>query len=66
MWASDYPHSVTTWPNSRQYIEKQMNGVAPDARAKLLANNAVELYALGRNLVAAQALVCQRDFERLD
>jgi len=46
MWASDYPHSVTTWPNSRQYIEKQMKGVAPDARAELLAGNAVKLYGL--------------------
>jgi predicted TIM-barrel fold metal-dependent hydrolase len=47
MWASDYPHSVTTWPNSRRYIEKQMKGVAPEARARLLAGNAVRLYGLG-------------------
>jgi predicted TIM-barrel fold metal-dependent hydrolase len=47
MWASDYPHSVTTWPNSRQYIDKQMKGVAADARASLLAGNAVKLYGLG-------------------
>jgi predicted TIM-barrel fold metal-dependent hydrolase len=46
MWASDYPHSVTTWPNSRQYIEKQMKGVQPEAQAKLLAGNAVKLYGL--------------------
>ena len=46
MWASDYPHSVSTWPKSAEYIEKQMGGVTPDVRHKLLAGNAVQLYGL--------------------
>lgn len=46
MWSSDYPHSVSTWPNSRKYIEKQMVGVTPEVRHKLLAGNAVRLYGL--------------------
>ena len=46
MWASDYPHSVTTWPNSRSYIEKQMAPCTPEERAKLTAGNAVKLYHL--------------------
>jgi predicted TIM-barrel fold metal-dependent hydrolase len=46
LWASDYPHSVTTWPNSRSYIEKQMAPCTPEERAKLTAGNAVKLYHL--------------------
>jgi len=46
MWASDYPHSVTTWPNSRDYIEKQMAPCSAEERDKLCAGNAVRLYHL--------------------
>src|SRR5579875_2471789 len=46
IWASDYPHSVTTWPNSRSYIEKQMAPCTLEERAKLCAGNAVRLYHL--------------------
>jgi len=46
MWASDYPHSVTTWPNSRDYIAKQMAPCTAEERGKLCAGNAVRLYHL--------------------
>ena len=36
IWASDYPHSVTTWPNSKSYIDKQMAPCTPEERAKLI------------------------------
>ena len=32
MWASDYPHADSTWPDSQQAIEENFNGVAPAAR----------------------------------
>ncbi len=28
MWSSDYPHTDTTWPNSRQYIADTFEGVS--------------------------------------
>jgi len=46
MWASDYPHSVTTWPTSAEYIERQMKGVSPEDRHALLAGNAMRIYHL--------------------
>lgn len=46
MFASDYPHSVSTWPESRKYIDSQMSGLASSGREKLLAGNAVRLYQL--------------------
>jgi predicted TIM-barrel fold metal-dependent hydrolase len=46
MWASDYPHTDSTFPNSRQAIEETL-GALPDAdRRKLTVTNCAELYRL--------------------
>jgi hypothetical protein len=29
MWASDYPHPDSTWPNSRRIVDKQMGELSP-------------------------------------
>ena len=47
MWASDYPHGDSTWPNSQQAIEEQFRGVPPEVRRKVLCDNAKNLYGLG-------------------
>ncbi|MGO9057698.1 MAG: amidohydrolase family protein [Candidatus Binataceae bacterium] len=46
MWSSDYPHTDTTWPNSRKYIEDTFQGVNEEDRHKMLVGNAVKLYKL--------------------
>ena len=46
MWSSDYPHTDTTWPNSRNYIEDTFQGVNEQDRHKLLVGNAAKLYKL--------------------
>ena len=46
MWSSDYPHTDTTWPNSRQYVEETFKGVSEQTKRKILAGNAVRLYGL--------------------
>lgn len=46
LWASDYPHSVTTWPKSSEYIQRQMGDCTDEERAKLLAGNTVRVYRL--------------------
>ena len=46
MWASDYPHPASTWPNSAEVIESQMKGLPDDTVHKLLAGNAQALYGL--------------------
>ncbi|MBV8086191.1 MAG: amidohydrolase [Chloroflexi bacterium] len=46
MWASDYPHPASTWPDSKQVIERQMTGIPEATRKKLLADNAKNLYKL--------------------
>ena len=40
LWASDYPHPDSVWPNSRAAIERQMKSLSPDMRQKLTHDNA--------------------------
>ena len=47
MWASDFPHSDSTWPNSRQVIARDFEGVPDDERRMMVADNAAALYGLG-------------------
>ena len=46
MWASDYPHSDSTWPHSRKMIERDFGGVPDDELALLVGGNAEALYEL--------------------
>ncbi len=47
MWASDYPHPASTWPESQEIISRQLDGVVSEAtRRKLLSENARGLYRL--------------------
>lgn len=46
MWSSDYPHGVTTWPCSRDVIEKNLGTRSDEERQKILSGNARRLYGL--------------------
>ena len=46
LWASDYPHPDSVWPNSRAAIERQMGDISPEIRRKLTHDNAAQLYGL--------------------
>jgi predicted TIM-barrel fold metal-dependent hydrolase len=46
MWASDYPHPASTWPNSLAVIERNFEGISPEVRKKVLLDNVKELYHL--------------------
>jgi len=46
MWESDFPHSATDWPNSRQTIEKNFVGVPENERHQMLVGNAVRFFGL--------------------
>ena len=46
MWANDFPHSDSTWPYSQGMLAQQTADLPPDAVAKILGGNAVELYRL--------------------
>jgi predicted TIM-barrel fold metal-dependent hydrolase len=46
LWASDYPHPDSTWPDSRAIVARQMQGLPPVTRRRILRDNAVRLYGL--------------------
>src|SRR5258708_6383535 len=46
LWASDYPHPDSVWPNSRAAIQRQMKNLSPEMRQKLTRDNAARLYGL--------------------
>ena len=46
MFSSDYPHSVTLWPNSRQHAATLTANLPLDAATKILAGNAARLYGV--------------------
>jgi predicted TIM-barrel fold metal-dependent hydrolase len=46
MWASDYPHSETTWPNSKALTDEWFTPLGEDDKRKVLWENAAKLYRL--------------------
>jgi predicted TIM-barrel fold metal-dependent hydrolase len=51
MWANDFPHSDSTWPNSLDVLAKQAAHLTEAERDLVLHDNVAELYGLD----AAQA-----------
>jgi predicted TIM-barrel fold metal-dependent hydrolase len=44
MWSSDYPHTVSTWPNSREVVERDFEGVPEGEKRQIVRENAARLY----------------------
>lgn len=47
MWASDFPHSDSTWPHSREVIARDFEGVPEEDTRRITATNCSNLYGLG-------------------
>jgi predicted TIM-barrel fold metal-dependent hydrolase len=45
-YESDYPHSDSTWPKTKEIAEKQMAGLTDEQRWKVLRGNAIKLFSL--------------------
>lgn len=46
LWASDYPHPDSTFPDSVRIVEEQMAELTPEQQRKILRTNAADLYGL--------------------
>jgi predicted TIM-barrel fold metal-dependent hydrolase len=44
MWGSDYPHSESTFPRSRQTLAGILAGVPEDEQAKIAGGNTARVY----------------------
>jgi predicted TIM-barrel fold metal-dependent hydrolase len=49
LWASDFPHSDSTWPWSQQLIARQAAHLSDEQKRLILRDNVVELYNLPVN-----------------
>jgi predicted TIM-barrel fold metal-dependent hydrolase len=46
LWAANFPLANSTWPRTRETIDSCLQGIAADARERILWKNAAELYSL--------------------
>src|SRR4029079_10464417 len=46
VWSTDYPHPVTSWPNSRALVEEQFQGVSVEDRELILRGHATRVWNL--------------------
>jgi predicted TIM-barrel fold metal-dependent hydrolase len=59
LWASDYPHPDSIWPNSRAAIDRQMGHLPDDVVRKLTFGNAAKLYGLDVDAMAGAAIAAE-------
>jgi predicted TIM-barrel fold metal-dependent hydrolase len=46
LWATNFPHTTSTWPNSRDAIARSFQAVPDEDREKFLWHNAAKLYKI--------------------
>ena len=44
MWGSDFPHPDGVWPDSQEYIQRELGGLPANVRRKVVCENAARLY----------------------
>ncbi len=61
MWGSDYPHSESTFPKSREVIDDILQGVPDDERAKVVGLNVAKLYDFDLDAVSQEVITSAAD-----
>ena len=46
MWSSDYPHTVSTWPHSREIVERDFKDVPEHDKRQIVRETVARLYGL--------------------
>jgi predicted TIM-barrel fold metal-dependent hydrolase len=46
MWASDYPHGDSTWPNSRKAVDETLAALSIEDGRRVVSENALALYMI--------------------
>jgi predicted TIM-barrel fold metal-dependent hydrolase len=46
MWSSDYPHTASTWPHSRDIIARDFKAAPEEEKWKIVRENVIALYGL--------------------
>jgi len=46
LWGSDFPHSVTSFPRTREWLREMFDGVPEELRRRILVENACRFFGL--------------------
>jgi len=46
LWSTNIPLATSTWPRTRETIDRCLEGLSPEAREQVLWRNAASLYRL--------------------
>jgi predicted TIM-barrel fold metal-dependent hydrolase len=49
LWGSDFPHAESTWPRSKEYLDRIFAGVPEEDRRKITSDNAANLFGFRPN-----------------
>jgi predicted TIM-barrel fold metal-dependent hydrolase len=49
LWGSDFPHAESTWPQSKQFLDRIFAGVPEEDRRKITSENAAKLFGFRPN-----------------
>jgi predicted TIM-barrel fold metal-dependent hydrolase len=49
LWGSDFPHAESTWPKSRDFLDRMFDGVPESDLRKITAENAARLFGFDLN-----------------
>src|SRR5579863_912694 len=49
MWGSDFPHPDGIWPDSQEYIKRELGELPQAIRRKIICDNAARLYGFPAN-----------------
>jgi len=52
MWASDYPHSASTFPRSREIVERDISNIPAEEGRKLVHDNVLNLFGITAPVLA--------------
>lgn len=46
LFATDYPHTASTWPKSQEIVERDTAALPPDVRRKLVRDNTLKVFGI--------------------
>jgi predicted TIM-barrel fold metal-dependent hydrolase len=49
MWSSDYPHTDSPWPRSREFIENEIKSISDEDKRSICGDNVLRLYGVSLN-----------------
>ena len=55
MWSNDFPHQNSTWPESKNHIERNLGHLSAEIRRKLLSTNAAKLFGIDLGKLVARS-----------